>query len=63
MHTLIDIKDTKTGKIYTREVNFLSEFYTGTEDRREREINKWIEERANPQHQSKMELVSYRIAT
>jgi hypothetical protein len=59
MKTIIQIRDTATGKQYTREVHFMSEFYTGSEERRGRQINYWIKERANHQHGSKMELLSY----
>jgi len=50
-----------TGKKFFREINPLSEFYSGNEEFRLREIADWIRDRGNPQHATSLKLVSYFI--
>ncbi len=57
----LTLKCKTTGKQFFREINPLSEFYSGSEDFRLREIADWIKERGNPQHRTRLELVSYFI--
>jgi len=55
----LTLKCKVTGKKFFREYNPLSEFYSGSEEFRLRDIADWIRERGNPQHGTSLELVSY----
>lgn len=61
MPVFLELKCKITKKLFNREINPLSEFYTNGENFRIREIADWITKRGNPQHNTKLELVSYSI--
>ena len=54
----LTLKCKRTGKLFNREINPLAEFFRKNPLR---EIADWIQERGNPQHNTTLELVSYRV--
>lgn len=64
----VNMKDAFTGKAVTREIDITSimncrndGFFLGTELEQKENLECWIEERANEQHETFLDLVSWEI--